>query len=426
MKEWVFIVRRAILALWFPIWLVILVYLNMQQFESHDIALRLFTPLSVLMIILMADIIQSLLKKAQFWLILVSIVVTVFATEFIYETFLAPQADTLSNLQVYTHPERWLFRPHHYANFVVNPDWATDEGDIVNERGFRGEEIMLPKPDGVYRIVAIGGSTTYGTSVLRWQEAYPEQLEQILSENYGYSQIEVINAGQPDYSSWESLINLEFRVLDVEPDMIIIYLNTNDVHARIVPPEIYRSDNVGRRRLWNFEEYALTNTRLEYIPSRLLQQLALLTGIADLPNRDLDTYVSQPCTGNNASPDCLGMSFESVLEANPPIYYDRNIRSMVGIAQANNIDVVLMTWAHSPLFDDYASSNHYQQGYREHNEVMKIISLDMDTYFYDFVADMPTDMEYWWDGRHLNNIGNQLKAELIAAHLVSENALPQP
>ena len=69
-------------------------------------------------------------------------------------------------------------------------------------------------------------------------------LEKILVEKYKYENIEVINAGVPGYTSWETLINFQFRVLDIEPDLIIIYHGTNDTHARLVLPKFYQSDNL--------------------------------------------------------------------------------------------------------------------------------------------------------------------------------------
>ena len=56
----------------------------------------------------------------------------------------------------------------------------------------------------------------------------------------------MIHAGGPGYGSHESLINLSLCVLDLEPDLIIVYHGINDVHFRFVwPPAAYRGDNSG-------------------------------------------------------------------------------------------------------------------------------------------------------------------------------------
>lgn len=93
-------------------------------------------------------------------------------------------------------------------------------------------------------------------------KTFPYQLERILRGDYGNNNVEVINAGVGGYDSWESLINLQFRVLDIDPDLIIVYHGTNDVHTRLVLPDAYQGDNSGRRKQWNppsisFIEYSL-------------------------------------------------------------------------------------------------------------------------------------------------------------------------
>jgi lysophospholipase L1-like esterase len=97
----------------------------------------------------------------------------------------------------------------------------------------------------VFRIVALGGSTTYGIS-LPMNRTYPAQLQQILRDEYGYTQVEVINAGVIAYNSWDLLAEFEYRVLDLNPDMVIVYEGINDVVARLVDPRYYNGANPAR------------------------------------------------------------------------------------------------------------------------------------------------------------------------------------
>ena len=115
--------------------------------------------------------------------------------------------------------------------------------------GYRGGEISLPKPEGCFRIVVLGGSTTYGEFINDDRQTFPARLEERLRD-IGYPRVEVINAGVPGYNSWESLSDLQFHALDFEPDLVIPYYGINDVHCRLVVPQSYRSDNSGRRVLW--------------------------------------------------------------------------------------------------------------------------------------------------------------------------------
>ncbi|HEX2907938.1 MAG TPA: hypothetical protein VHO69_13800, partial [Phototrophicaceae bacterium] len=67
-----------------------------------------------------------------------------------------------------------IVEPMPYVNYVASP---TYEGH--NRLGYRGPEITLPKPEGVFRIVTLGGSTTY-SSATDSEHSYPNQLQKIL------------------------------------------------------------------------------------------------------------------------------------------------------------------------------------------------------------------------------------------------------
>ncbi len=112
----------------------------------------------------------------------------------------------------------WFFAPHHYLNYAPRPGWVSADGrDCANSSGFRGpREVALPKPPGTLRLAALGGSTTY-SSVAAWQDSYPHQLELALKEKHGRPGVEVINAGVPGYDSYETLLNLQFRVWTPSP-----------------------------------------------------------------------------------------------------------------------------------------------------------------------------------------------------------------
>ena len=102
----------------------------------------------------------------------------------------------------------------------------------------------------MYRIAVLGGSSAYTLNVENNEKTFTALLEKSLVDKFGYEHVAVINAAVSGYNSWESLINLEFRVLDIDPDMIIVYQGQDDVHARLVSPVSYRGDNSGRRKKW--------------------------------------------------------------------------------------------------------------------------------------------------------------------------------
>jgi lysophospholipase L1-like esterase len=251
-----------------------------------------------------------------------------------------------------------------------------------------------------------------------WKEAYPEMLEQELGARPGAGEVEVINAGVPGYGMAEILISLEYRVLDLQPDLIIVYENTNDVAARIVPPSSYRGDNGGRRRIWDSDTVSQMTSPIMRLPSALLRLLAVrLRWLGDGSSVSLDSVVDVPCTGHSAQASCLGMSVSQALEANPPIYFERHLRGLVALARAAGVKTLLLTWAHNPNMDDYASRPEMEAAFAQQNEIIARVAREEGTGFLDFAPLMPREKSLWADGRHMTAAGNKVRARLIADYL---------
>jgi lysophospholipase L1-like esterase len=284
--------------------------------------------------------------------------------------------------------------------------------------GYRSDESPLEKPDGVYRIVALGGSSTYDVSIDDNAATFTAQLEKLLKEDYGYQNVQVINAGVPGYNSWEMLVNLEFRVLELDPDLVIIYEGVNDVHARLVEPSAYTGDDLGRRQAWQAPSVALwEHSALLRIVSRMMNRTRQVS-IDDFVSSP--TYVSWPfeyrLSEDNLDP-------VEILKENPPIYFRRNLENMIAVAKENGVGIMFSTWAYSPYLHDYASEGYYQQGFRENNDVVKEVATVAQIPLFDFAAVMPQDAEYWADGRHVNEAGALVKARLFAEFIDSQGLI---
>lgn len=291
---------------------------------------------------------------------------------------------------------RWT--PHHYLNYYPTPNFKRGL-TYHNSLGYRNREFSVRKPAGVSRIVALGGSTTYTEKVEDNDKTFTAQLEKVLKDDYGYT-VEVINAGVPGYNSWESLINLQFRVLDLDPDLVIVYHGTNDVHARNVEPSAYRGDNSGKRRQWRPPDISLWEW------STFLRILSFRVGFTYQVG--LESLVDAP----TAFP--VNQNSIEILKKNPTIYYERNLQNMVAVAYENGVEIMFATWAHSPSFQDYAALPAFQQGFREHNVVTTQVAKDHQAPLFDFATVMPQGSQYWADGRHVNEEGALKKAELFA------------
>lgn len=104
----------------------------------------------------------------------------------------------------------------------------------VNAQGFRGREnVAVEKPEGVLRVMAVGGSTTFETTVSGDERAWPARLQFYLRELAPAKRVEVINAGVPGYRNIDNLIRLEIELQRYRPDIIILYEVHNDLYESL-------------------------------------------------------------------------------------------------------------------------------------------------------------------------------------------------
>ncbi len=79
-------------------------------------------------------------------------------------------------------------------------------------------------------------------------QTWPEELERRLRQRFPNRKIEVINAGVSGYCTFQSLINLQTRLLDYDPDVIIVYHVWNDVKywAEVRPGHDFSQTSLAR------------------------------------------------------------------------------------------------------------------------------------------------------------------------------------
>ena len=360
-------------------------------------------------------------RKAELFLLVFSIFLTFILLEVgarLWLNYLATP-DQYDRYVLFTSidPKKFAFSPHPYLDYYPTPNYRKGQ-TFHNSLGYRNDEFSLEKPNNVFRIVALGGSSTYDVSIKDNNKTFTAQLEKLLKEQYGYQNVQVINAGVPGYNSWEMLVNLEFRVLDLNPDLIIIYEGVNDVHARLVEPSSYRGDDSGRRQQWQVPPVPLWGH------SALLRILSRMTNFSRQVS--IDDFVSSPTYWSwpfEYRLDEDGADPTKILEENPPIYFQRNLENMAAITKEHGIEILFATWAHSPYLGDYASQGYYQQGFQENNEVVKEVANHDQVPLFDFAAVMPQDAKYWADGRHVNEAGALEKAKLFAEFIDAQGLI---
>lgn len=111
---------------------------------------------------------------------------------------------------------------------LPNQQYRLDDVHIsINRFGFRGAAPPMPKPDGVTRIVTLGGSSVFDHH-LSEGESWPERLGPLLALD-GITPAESFNCGIPGYSSRESLAFYIDKIRYLEPDYVLLYHGWNDL-----------------------------------------------------------------------------------------------------------------------------------------------------------------------------------------------------
>ncbi|MDE2637565.1 MAG: GDSL-type esterase/lipase family protein [Chloroflexota bacterium] len=304
--------------------------------------------------------------------------------------------------------------PMPYISYVPDPAY-----DGHNALGYRGPEIAVPKLQGTFRIVALGGSTTYSTGTSA-EESYPAFLQSILRADYGYSGVEVVNAGVSGYTSWEALASFAFRILELEPDMLIYYGGVNDLVVRErLSNDCYRGLNPQRGLNGNRGQFVERNAELP--ASALYRLIAILSGWMSNP---LSLDSSFEPSRVECDPDPGATTLEMRLAANSPHYFERNIRNMLTLALANNAQPVVSSWIYNVEAD---RPELWRQSIAEHNDVTRRIAADMDIPYIDLAAEFPVKRDYWEvDGIHLVAAGAYEQASRYAAALDDLGLLPAP
>lgn len=275
----------------------------------------------------------------------------------------------------------------------------------INSLGMRGPE-GGPKRPGVVRILCVGGSSTYGLFIADDASTWPARLEQALRTRG--VETEVLNAGVPSWTARSSQTNLDLRLYDLRPDVIVVCHLFNDLV--IDPRSTYFRDS--------FVEDASELWR----PARLS---ALM--------RTLDRKLHR-VQGAEAKATLLAPGREEA--------FTRNLRRMVERSREHGA-VVVLTTEPSCLRPTHAASaadrvpglepwlQHYSTleydallaGSGRFRTAIRDVATELDAPFVDLEPIVPDDVRYWRSPIHHSELGEQVVAEHLAAELLRREVI---
>jgi len=300
-----------------------------------------------------------------------------------------------------------LYYAHPYTSYAMKPGYVSKYWSTINSLAFRGREITREKPPGVYRIVALGGSTTYGIYQPDYS-SYPVFLEAELREKLKTNNVEVVNAGLVSATTAESLSRLFIDILPLNPDMIIIYHGYNDLVPRIFND--FSDDYYHFRRIPRNKQTLLPKSHLYrlglrvFAPQRFTDNYNLLNYIWKYENLPEDKRKRIE-------------NFDKTSSAT----FERNLDYLITMALTKKISVLLPTFA----FDKDASHWNrimppelWERGIKENNQVIRKLAALYHLPAIDFYNYALTDKRMFEDSIHMNSGGNKRKAEFFSKSII--------
>lgn len=206
----------------------------------------------------------------------------------------------------------------------------------INNYGFRGEDLKMPKPNGEYRIFAIGGSSTeslYIDDKDVWTQVLQENLNR---ENYQDKIVKVYNAGKSGDNIQDHVAMLVHRIVHLQPDEVIVFCGINDV-TRLMLDDNPLKYNITKQKE---EEVSFRNMfgvfMYEFqIPRRLFY--AFKSEDENLETIGIHSKYAKKVAKTQSRP------IENQLPTIDYGNYANKLKSLIGICQANDIKLIFAT-----------------------------------------------------------------------------------
>ena len=166
----------------------------------------------------------------------------------------------------------FLFSPYRRLpqNGIFNGKQYTWGHLVENNRyGFRERDFETPKPPGVFRIMVLGDSFTWGEG-LAIEERYTNIAEQMLNKATRGTHFEVLNFGVRGASTEQARRLLRNYLKVVQPDLIVVGFGLNDTQVKEMDYSVEKNqlDERGGKYVRKFA-YKLYQIGLPFIAKRL-------------------------------------------------------------------------------------------------------------------------------------------------------------
>jgi len=304
-----------------------------------------------------------------------------------------------------------------YLLYINAPNYVHPEhGPQNNAEGYRGKAVPMERTPGVLRVLCLGGSTTYGSTVPSPDQAYPARLEALLRADppAGYTDVEVINAGLTWGTSAEILTHYHFKFHYYQPDIVIINTGGNDANGYTLP--YYHPDNSN----WRQPMHNLRPLPVEWrwlARSRFASYMMLNIFYKDLISGG--QFVATD--GRPPATPWFRVNGELVKEPRQmpreQLSFAHNMEVLLHELIKDKVKVLLVPFRPAPgAYEQRGKHFELAQIFR-HEKILREFAEKFSTGFAPFPAEVISTGN-WTDHCHLNSAGEEEKAKHITPYVL--------
>lgn len=322
-------------------------------------------------------------------------------------------------------PKPYIENFHPYLQAIHTRE--NDSNLHINSDNFRYDELTENKPDNIYRIFIVGGSTVLDKD-RSYEKNLVKQIENMLQDYYPNKKIQVINAGYERYTSQHSLILYETKISDFNPDLIVVWQGFNDLYyscmSDFIPIKKYRNDYSHFYEVLTNVTNSYFNYDLKLISVERLKKAFFENFYADIRKNFIKT-----------EPKMEYVEMDSFPSLNA---YIRNVNYMIKLAKADNVKIILGNQPNNYLDDPKAyvlaqfyckkgtinvSLKSIRTAMNKFNESSRKIALEQNIPFIDIESRVPKTWEYFTDDVHYTDKGSKRVAEVVFESIVDSSYL---
>lgn len=320
-----------------------------------------------------------------------------------------------------------LFYQHGELGLALVRDYDYFGWVHINRYGFRGSDVSQVPEDGTYRIMAVGGSTTFDTFVTGDDKTWPARLEHWLQALGSDTTVEVINAGVPGYTVRKNMLRLEKELYRFQPDLILLHHAHNDLFGAL-----RRGVDTQRPFVPKPGHVPVITPWKQWISSHSLLYAKLVGRWQAIRFRT---------AGRKALHESSRPSSEQTIEGSAR-RFERDLITFLNVAEAEGIPVVLIGVSNisgpdhldpaNPAIEEmwrravpFATPTSVRQGYKRFNQTLASVAARTGT---RFISSDPFDLvgPEWYspgDVIHFNDIGADRMGRALAGALLDGGVL---